>query len=168
MTFEVSAQKLIYGGEALGYYEGSPVLVPRTLPGERLEVEAVRTAKGMVHARPVRVLSASPNRIQPPCPYFGRCGGCQYQHLDPLRQTGVTREILRETLRRLGKINWEGEIPTHAGHPWNYRNQVELKLAGRTGETGIGFFEAESHRLVDIERCLIISPSLNAVLHELR
>jgi 23S rRNA (uracil1939-C5)-methyltransferase len=169
VPFEFSAKKLVYGGDSLGYHEGSPVLVPLTLPGERLEVEPVRRAKGMVHARPVRVLSPSPDRALPPCPYFGCCGGCQYQHLDPSRQISAKREILRETLRRLGKIVWEADILTRAASPWNYRNQAELKLSRTSdGRTLVGFFEAESHRLVDIDECLILSPRLNAVLRKLR
>ena len=145
------------------------MLVPRALPGERVEVEEVRTAKGVVHARPLRILEAVPERVEPPCPYFGRCGGCQYQHLRPELETAAKREILRETLRRIGKINWDAEIPVHAAHPWNYRNQAQLKVALQPdGKARLGFFEAESHRLVSIDACLIVSPRLNAILAELR
>lgn len=167
--FEFAPQKLVYGGDALGHYQGRTVLVPRALPGERLEVDPVRTAKGVVHARPLRVLAAAPERIEPPCPYFGRCGGCQYQHLSPERQTAAKVEILRETLRRIGRISWDTDIPTHAAHPWNYRNQAQFKVAPQEdGKVGLGFFEAESHRLFPIDDCMIISPRLNAILHELR
>jgi 23S rRNA (uracil1939-C5)-methyltransferase len=167
--FEFTPQKLVYGGEALGHHQGRTVLVTGALPGERLEVEEVRTAKGVVHARSVRVLEAAPERVDPPCPYFGRCGGCQYQHLLPERQTDAKREILRETLRRIGQILWDGEIPTHTAQPWNYRNQAQFKLAGQgDGRVELGFFEAESHRLLPIDNCLIVSPRLNAVLDALR
>ena len=169
MPFEIVPQKLVYGGEALGYYQGRAVLVPRALPGERLEVEARRTAKGVVHARPRRVLEVSPERVDPPCPHFGRCGGCQYQHLKPELQTVAKSEILRETLRRLGRIQWDSEVPLHAAHPWNYRNQAQLKVARQPdGGVVLGFFEAGSHRLFPVDVCLILSPRLNAVLGELR
>src|SRR5207249_1612491 len=157
------------GGEALGHHQGRVVLVPRALPGERVEAEEARTAKGVVHARPLRILEAGPERVGPACPYFGRCGGCQYQHLRPELETAAKREILRETLRRIGKINWDAEIPVHAAHPWNYRNQAQLKVALQPdGKARLGFFEAESHRLVSIDACLIVSPRLNAILAELR
>lgn len=169
VPFEFSPQKLVYGGEALGHYRGRPVLAPRALPGERLEVEAVRTAKGVVHARPLRVLAAAPERVEPPCPYFGRCGGCQYQHLRMDHQATTKKEILRETLRRIGKIFWNAEIPIHAAHPWNYRNQAQLKVALQPdGRVTLGFFEAESHRLYAVDVCLILSPRLNAFLGKLR
>jgi 23S rRNA (uracil1939-C5)-methyltransferase len=169
LPFELTAEKLVFGGDALGHHQGRVIFVPRALPGERLEVEEVRSAKGVVHVRPLRVLAAAPERIDAPCPYFGRCGGCQYQHFAAENQTETKREILRETLRRIGKIFWSSEIPVYTANPWNYRNQAEIKVAAMPdGRTGLGFFEAESHRLVPIDNCLILSPCLNAVLAELR
>jgi 23S rRNA (uracil1939-C5)-methyltransferase len=166
--FELTPVKLVYGGEALGHYAGRTVLAPRILPGERALVEEVRTAKGVVHARPLRILQAAPERAVPPCPYFGRCGGCQYQHLDAGRQAAVKREILRETLRRLGKIYWQGEIPMHSGPPWNYRNQARMKVASQPdGKVALGFCEAESTRVFPVDACPILSPRLNAILKEL-
>jgi 23S rRNA (uracil1939-C5)-methyltransferase len=117
----------------------------------------------------VRVIEPSPQRVIPPCPYFGRCGGCQYQHLSPEQQGAAKREILRETLRRIGKINWSGEIRMHAAQPWHYRNQAQLKVARQPdGHVELGFFEAESHRLFPVDACLILSPRLNAILKTLR
>jgi len=169
MPFELTPQKLVYGGEALGHHQGRTVLVPRVLPGERVEVEEHRTAKGVVHAWPVRILSVAPERVEPPCPYFGRCGGCQYQHMDPQFQVTAKREILRETLRRIGKIDWSGDILVHVANPWNCRNQAELKVRRLPdGSVALGFFEAESHRLFPLDACLILSPRLNSLLAELR
>jgi 23S rRNA (uracil1939-C5)-methyltransferase len=169
VSFELRAEKLIYGGEALGHHLGRTVLVSRALPGERLEAEELRTAKGVVHARPLRILAAALDRVDPPCPYFGRCGGCQYQHLGAENQVAAKRGILRETLRRIGKINWTSEIRVHAAHPWNYRNQAQFKVSSQgDGDVAIGFFEAESHQLCPIDACLILSPRLNQILNELR
>lgn len=175
--FELVTQKMLYGGAALGHHAGHPVLVPYTLPGERVEVETSRVAKGMVHARLLRVLEPSPERVAAPCAYFGRCGGCHYQHLDAARQLEIKREILRETLRRVGHIDWQGEITAHAAEPWGYRNQVRLKIgrgdsaraavAGDAAGARIGFFAADSHELVPIDHCPIASPRLNAVIQEL-
>lgn len=168
-AFEFSAEKLVFGGNALGHHHGRVVFVPRALPGERLEVEEVRAAKGVVHARPLRILTAAPERVDAPCPYFGRCGGCQYQHLAPENQTATKLEILRETLRRIGKISWNSEIPAHVAMPWNYRNQAQFKVAVMDGgRLELGFYEAESHKLVPIDNCLILSPCLNAMVAVLR
>jgi 23S rRNA (uracil1939-C5)-methyltransferase len=168
MAFEIIGQKHTYGGDTLGYHEGRPVFVPLVLPDERVEVEAVRVAKGVVHARPLRILEPSPERIAPPCPYFGRCGGCHYQHLAAERQATVKSDILRETLRRIGKIIWETPIPIHAAPPWNYRNQAQFKVARLPdGRLDIGFFEAYSHNVFPVNECLLLSPRLNQILGEL-
>ena len=164
-TFELIPQKLIYGGCALGHHEGRPLLVRGALAGERVEVETVRQAKGMVHARLLRVITPSPERVPAPCPYFGTCGGCHYQHLDSARQIAIKREILRETLRRIGGIDWRDEIKVRAADPWRYRNHAQLKIGtDQAGGIALGFFEADSHRLVPIEACLILSPRLNQIL----
>ncbi len=164
--FELHAQKMVYGGAALGHHAGRPVLVPYALPGERVQAETARVAKGMVYARLLEVLDPAPERVAAPCAYFGRCGGCHYQHLDAARQLEIKREILRETLRRVGHIEWPGEISTHAADPWGYRNQVRLKIGAAPGGH-IGFFAADSHDLVAVDACPISSPRLNAVIQEL-
>ncbi|MGA2986717.1 MAG: 23S rRNA (uracil(1939)-C(5))-methyltransferase RlmD [Terriglobia bacterium] len=167
--FEFSPVKLVYGGEALGFQAGRTVLTPRVLPGERAEVEEVRRQKGVVHARPLRILEPSRERTEPSCPYFGRCGGCQYQHLAYAAQVAAKVDILRETLRRLGQVKWEGPIPAHSGPAWNYRNQAQLKVGhAPDGAAALGFFEAESHRLISIDACPILSPRLNGLLAVLR
>lgn len=169
MTFEFVPHKLIYGGDALGHHEGRAVFVPRVLPGELAEVEVIRIAKGVVHARPLRILEPSPERVEPPCRYFGRCGGCDYQHLEAHRQAEVKRDILLETLRRTGKIDWKNPIAVHAAKPNGYRNQAQFKVGRNAeGRTEIGFFEAYSHRLSPVEECLLLSERLNQILRELR
>jgi 23S rRNA (uracil1939-C5)-methyltransferase len=167
--FELVPEKLVYGGAALGHHAGRPVLVPYALPGEQVQVEAAREAKGMVFGRLLRVLDPAAERVAARCPYFAHCGGCHYQHLAAARQLEIKREILRETLRRVGRIDWQGEIITRAAEPWNYRNQVQLKIGAPRGsvDRSVGFFAADSHHLVAIESCPIASPRLNAVIGEL-
>ena len=167
-NFRVVVEKLVYGGEGLGYRR-KPVLVSRVLPGEQVEVQPVRTAKGVIHARPVRILEPAADRREPPCPYFSRCGGCQYQHIPGELQVRFKQEILRESLRRMGRIDWKQEIPSHSGDEWNYRNRARFKLKSTPeGETEIGFFEADSHSLCSIDNCLILSPRINEILNALR
>lgn len=140
-------------------------MVPLVLPGERVKVEPVRTAKGVVHARLLEVQDPAPERVAAPCPYFGHCGGCQYQHLSPELQATTKKEILRETLRRIGGIDWNAEIFIHSSSPTNYRNQAQFKVRQRPdGEVKLGFFEAASHDLFPVDTCLLLSPLLNHLL----
>jgi 23S rRNA (uracil1939-C5)-methyltransferase len=125
------------------------VLTPFVLPGEEARV-AVEPAKGgLYRGRLITLRSASPHRVEPACPYFGRCGGCHYQNADYAFQVSAKAEILREQLRRVGRIDWPGEIPVVTGEPWRYRNRVQVHL----GEAGAGYFAAGSHELVPVEAC---------------
>jgi 23S rRNA (uracil1939-C5)-methyltransferase len=168
-TFEFSPVKLVYGGDALGFHAGHTVFAPRVMPGETALVEEVRRQKGTIFARPLNIVKPAPERIEAKCPYFGKCGGCDYQHFSADTQAETKVEILRETLRRLGQVKWDGPIPVHSASPWNYRNQAQFKIGTMPdGKFGIGFFEAQSNRLVSIDACPILSPRLNSLLATLR
>ncbi|MGA8405785.1 MAG: 23S rRNA (uracil(1939)-C(5))-methyltransferase RlmD [Candidatus Acidiferrales bacterium] len=180
---DVTIEKLIYGGEGLARHEGVTVFVPFVLPGERVAVAPVEQKKKFVRGRVEQILQASAERIVPRCPHFGVCGGCDYQHIPYEGQLGYKREILRETLRRLGRIEWTGEIVTHgSSSPWAYRNRAQWKVrpleagAGEAAETGserkdalgIGYFRANSTALCAVEDCSIVSPLLLKTLLALR
>jgi 23S rRNA (uracil1939-C5)-methyltransferase len=170
---DITIEKLIYGGEGLGHHNGSTVFVPFVLPAERVAAEPIEQKKKFVRARVERVLDASPERIAPRCPHFGACGGCDYQHAPYQSQLRYKAAILRETLGRLGRIEWPGEIIEHASPPWGYRNRAQWKI--RLIESGagaqkpaIGYFRAGSTALCEIEDCQILSPLLLKTLRALR
>lgn len=159
---ELSIEKWVYGGAGLARLDGQIVLAPFVLPGETVRARIESRARNMLRAAPIEILSASPSRITPPCPYFGRCGGCHYQHAGYEFQLAHKREILRETLRRVGKFEAPDEIDTIAGEPYGYRNRIQLHVDGARA----GYLEAGSHRLCPIEQCPIASPRLNQALRE--
>lgn len=177
---DVTIEKLIYGGEGLAHHEGATVFVPFVLPAERAAIAPTEQKKKFIRARLERVLDASPERIAPPCPHFGGCGGCDYQHIPYEAQLKYKTEILRETLRRIGKIEWPGEITVHASKPWNYRNRAQWKVrplkdssatdafSGETDKLGIGYFRANSTALCAVSDCPILSPLLLKTLLALR
>lgn len=159
-NFEVTVEKLVYGGDALARLDGRVVLLPYALPGERVLARAEQEKPGLVRARAVEVLEPAPERVPAPCPYFGRCGGCDYQHAPYEYQVGAKREILAEALRRLGKIEPPDDIATITAEPWGYRNRAQLHIDnGR-----LGYLEARSHKLRAIDRCPISSPKINEVI----
>lgn len=150
----------MYGGEGLSRLDGRVVLTPFVLPGERIRAQAEREKPGLVWARPLEILQPAPERVAAPCPHFGRCGGCHYQHAPYDMQLAAKRSILAEELRRLGKIELPGEIAVVAGEPFGYRNRVQLHVErGR-----IGYREARSHKLCGIRECPIASPKLNQAI----
>src|SRR5579871_5509645 len=159
----VTIEKLVYGGDGLARLDGQVILTPYVLPGETVRVTVDRAKNDLLRGRLLEVVEPGPHRTQPPCPYFYRCGGCQYQHASYELQLGQKLAILREVLRRTGKLEFEGEIQVVAGEPWHYRNRVQLHLdRGR-----VGYFEAGSHRLCAIDHCPISSPKLNQAIAEL-
>ncbi len=162
--FEITVEKLVYGGDGLGRLEGRAVLAPYVLPGERVRLRGVAEKPGLLRAGLLEVLAAAPERVAPPCPYFARCGGCHYQHAPYDVQLSAKRAILVDQLRRIGKIEPPAEIAVVAGEPWGYRNRVQLHIAGGA----LGYREAQSHKLCPIEKCPIASPALNAAIATLR
>ena len=159
-NFEVKVEKLVYGGDGLARLDGRVVMVPYTLAGERVRAKAAQEKPGLVRASLLEVLEPAAARVAPPCPVFGRCGGCHYQHADYDYQVEAKCAILVEELRRVGKLEPPAEIAVVTGEPWGYRNRAQLHV-----ENGrIGYREARSHRLCAIERCPISSPKLNEAI----
>jgi 23S rRNA (uracil1939-C5)-methyltransferase len=161
---ETIIEKWVYGGRGLARVDGRAWLVPFVLPGETVRVEAERERPGLIEGRLVEIVSPSLERRDPRCPYFRRCGGCHYQHAGYEFQLVQKREVLREVLRRVGKLDAPDEIETVSASPWEYRNRVQLHLAG--GE--IGYLEAASNRLCPVEHCPVSSPEINQALGVLR
>jgi len=154
---ELRIEKLVYGGDGLARHEGRVVLTPFVLPDETVRAEVTRAGNDLLRGRLLNVITPSPERIEPRCPYFQRCGGCHYQHTGYEYQLAQKRAILLEVLRRIGGIGYAGDIVTVAGDPWHYRNRVQLHI----GAGQIGYFEAGSHALVAVDHCPIASPKLN-------
>ena len=169
---EVRIEKLVYGGDGLAHHDGHTVFVPLVLPGELVRIESSTQKKKFIRGRLEHVVEPSPERVPAPCPHFGRCGGCQYQHMPYEAQKRFKAEILRETLGRIGRIQWAGTIETHASPPFGYRNRAQWKLrtnqAGSAASAAIGYFEMGSTRLCDVTECSILSPRLAETFSALR
>ena len=155
---------MVYGGEGLSRVEGEVVFTPFVLPGELVEAERAGSRKQAQRAKLLKVVEPSHDRAEPECPVFTRCGGCQYQHASYVAQLRFKREILAETLRRVGKIEFDPEkIEVVASDPFGYRNRVQLHF-----ENGrVGYREAKSRKLIPIQGCPIASPKINEAIAKL-
>lgn len=162
-----TVEKLIYGGEGLGHAEGSTVFVPYVLPGEQVRA-AVRTRKKkLIQAKLVKVEQPAAARIAAPCPHYQVCGGCHYQHIEIGEQVKQKKEILRETLSRLGGVNWSGEITAHTGEAYGYRNRAQWAYREALPRA-LGYFQSESARIVPIDTCPVMSPALQTAFGKLQ
>ncbi len=157
---EVTVEKGVYRGLGLARHEGQVVFVARAFPRDRLRVRVETAHPGYVQARSEAVLDASAERRPSPCPYVPRCGGCTYQELDYGAQLRLKEDVLRESLRRAG-APWEGEIPLHASPEEGWRLRASLHAQFRDGHVRLGLHEEGTRRVVDLERCLQLSPGMN-------
>ena len=167
----VTIEKLVPGGLGLGRLTGGMViLLPYVLPGERVVVREVIRKKDFVSAALQQILTPSPDRITPPCPYYGRCGGCDLQHAKYNAQILLKKEILAESLQRAaGEILSDPEIsiqPALASpEEFGYRQRIRLQV----DEKGqYGFFRPGSHVVEAVSKCLLAGNSLNTVLQQLQ
>jgi 23S rRNA (uracil1939-C5)-methyltransferase len=159
----LTIEKLVYGGDGLARLDGKVVLVPYVLPGEVVRAEIDRLKNDLFRGKVLELITPSPSRVTAACPYFLRCGGCQYQHIDYSVQVEQKRAILREVLQRVGKIEVVDEIDVVAGEPWQYRNRIQVHI----DRGQVGYFEHGSHKLCPIDHCPIASPALNNAIPKL-
>lgn len=157
---------MIYGGDGLGrlpadeHGRGKAVFIPFVLEGERVEGRVVEEKPGFVRARAETILNPSPNRIEPHCPYFLRCGGCHYQHTPYEHQLEIKAGVLKENLGRIAKVQLETELQVHASPPWNYRNRTRMQVRAE-GDFVLGYYRHNSHAVLPVEECPISSPVIN-------
>ena len=155
----LSIEKLVYGGEGLAHTEGNTVFVPYVLPGEEVRAATKSRKKNVLWAELLEVTSPAKEREKPKCPHFQRCGGCHYQHISPGEQLRLKKEILRETLSRLGGILWDGAIAEHTAEPYGYRNRAQWAV--RSGlPRALGYFLPGSSLILPIDECPVLSPRL--------
>jgi 23S rRNA (uracil1939-C5)-methyltransferase len=150
-------EKPIYGGAFLARIEGKAVFVPLALPGEQARVRIVEEQARLRDRRSGRDCYGAPERVAPPCPHFGACGGCQYQHATYAAQLEMKQAILRETLER-GGVHAPEEIAVLAGEPWAYRNRI--RLAFDASREDAGYRGRRSHAVIPIDECPIAAPVL--------
>jgi 23S rRNA (uracil1939-C5)-methyltransferase len=161
---------LAFGGEGVGRVDGYVIFVPGGVPGDRLKVRVTETRARYGRAALEAVEVPSPDRVAAPCPYFGRCGGCRLQHVAYPAQLRFKEKQVRDCLERLGAL-----APIHvrailpAPELYGYRNKMEFTVVGARGAPVLGLHQANRYDVVlDIDRCLLQSDTMNRLLDETR
>jgi tRNA/tmRNA/rRNA uracil-C5-methylase (TrmA/RlmC/RlmD family) len=166
-TFEVTVERILPGGAGLAHAEGQTMLVGLAAPGDRLRVQIERRSGAVAFASISEIIAPSPLRISPPCPYFGRCGGCDFQQLDYEAQLSAKVEIIRDCLRRIARIDVPESIPiTPSPAAWHYRSRAQWQYDARRQR--FGYFERGSHNVCDVAACPVLAPALEEQLEALR
>jgi 23S rRNA (uracil1939-C5)-methyltransferase len=164
-TVELEITDVAFGGAGVARHEGKVCFVPFTAPGDRVRARLLRDRGKFANGEVVEILTPSPDRVAPRCPYFMRCGGCAYQHIAYERQLALKQQQVAQTLRRVGRL---ADVPMHPIVPspvhYEYRNRIRVHVeSGRAG-----FFAHGSHELIPIERCAISQARVNDELASLR
>ena len=161
-TIRLQLDGFAHGGEAIGRLDGKVVFVVGGIPGEEVTARVFQRKPDYLHARLLEVHQPSPDRVAPPCPYFGDCGGCQFQHVEYARQLALKEGVVREQLRRLGGFAAAPvRAPLGMAEPWHYRNHARFS-ALRDGR--LGLTRHASRMLVPVERCQLMAPAINDTL----
>ena len=169
---QVRFEKMVYGGDCLGRMpDGRAIFVPFVLPGELAEIELTEQKERFARGRLVKLLERSPERVDPPCPYFSVCGGCHYQHLGYSRQVELKKDLVRDQLERIGKLTNLPEITiTVSPYHFGYRNQVQFhptRAENAEAPIHLGYKMASSDEVLPIEKCLLIPEEMNELLSQI-
>lgn len=167
----LTIEDIAFGGEGVARTEEFVVFVPFVATGEVVEAEVTQVKKRFARARLLRVVSASPDRVEPLCPHFGQCGGCQYQHLAYPIQLWLKHKQISDLFQRIGHIapgNIAEVVP--CPQPYGYRNRIMIRSQWDKFKQGlnIGFLRADSRLVVDLEECKIAEPALNEQIKSVR
>jgi 23S rRNA (uracil1939-C5)-methyltransferase len=163
----VEIERLLPGGFGLAHAEGLTLFVALAAPGDILRVKIERKRGSVGFASIVEVVKPSPVRIEPPCPYFGLCGGCDFQQLAYEAQLAAKVEIIRDCLHRIARIEAPPDIvmvPSPA--QWQYRSRANWQFDPKTKR--LGYFARGSHDVCDVEVCAVLRPELQQTLGRLR
>jgi 23S rRNA (uracil1939-C5)-methyltransferase len=160
----VKADLPAYGGFSLARGNGSILLIRNAIPGETVEAKIDEQKKDFAFANAVRILAASPDRVEPSCPVFGECGGCQLQYIAYPRQVLLKEEILLDCMCRIAKKEADLAAPFIGNSPWHYRYRGQFKM----NKGAIGFFREKSKAIVDFDRCPLMKEEINDLFAKAR
>ena len=146
------------GGEGVARIEGMAVFVKGALRGERVEVFIEHIGHSAAWGRVEKLLEPSRARVEPDCPYYGRCGGCQFRHMTYAEELEAKRQRVEDALRRIGGADLAVPVIHGAEETRRYRNKVQFPV----GKGGIGYYQGRTHKVVDVEDCLL-QPGLDTV-----
>jgi len=163
-------ESLDHEGRGVAHVDGKAIFIDGALPGERVEYASYRSKPRYEQAEATRILRASAQRVVPRCGYFGTCGGCSMQHLDPVAQAAAKQRVLEDALRHIGGLRPQVIYPAIHGPSWRYRDRARLsvRLVPSKGGVRIGFHERRSSYIVDMRACDILPADVSAMLPRLR
>ncbi|MDD4210823.1 MAG: 23S rRNA (uracil(1939)-C(5))-methyltransferase RlmD [Clostridia bacterium] len=151
-------------GEGIAKLDGITIFLPFALPNEEVEVKIIKEDKHFLKGELKSIITQSKFRVTAPCPVFEKCGGCQLQHLKYDEQLNFKTNLVKETFKKVGNIEFTPNNCTPSDNEYNYRNKISLPIRSVEGELKIGFFANNSHRIVEIESCPLQQNLTNKII----
>ena len=164
---EVEVERILPGGMGLAHAGGKTVFVSLAAPGDRVRVRVDRRQGDVLFASIEEIITPSPVRVEPPCPYFGRCGGCDFQQLPYEAQLATKAEMIRDCLHRIARLeNIPDFVVTGSPNEWRYRMRATWQIDRE--ERTIGYYERGSRRVCDVVDCAVLLPEMQEKLEQVR
>lgn len=166
--FKLNITDLGTNGEGVGRYLDYTVFVPFALPSEVVEVVAMHIKRNIIYAKLENIETASGCRVDAPCKYFQKCGGCQLQHLSYPQQLLHKQNLVKNNLRKIGNINYDVLETVPSDKIYGYRNKISLPIGGKVGDIKIGMYRENSHEIIDIDNCLLTEEWATILMEKIR
>jgi 23S rRNA (uracil1939-C5)-methyltransferase len=157
-------------GRGVAHVDGKTIFIEGALPDEVVEYASYRRKRNFEQAETVRVVRASSQRVTPPCPHYGVCGGCSMQHMNLFAQTAAKQRVLEDALWHIGRVRSEQLLPAIRGEGWGYRHRARLsaRSVAKKGGTLIGFREKHSSFVAVMDSCPVLPARVSALIPVLK
>ncbi len=150
-----------YNGEGVAKKDGKVFFVPKSIVGEKVEVDIIKENSKLCFCRVSKILESSKDRKFAPCPYFSKCGGCNFQHINYEKEIQIKKDIFAKEFSKIKNLN-SIEIISK-GNEYGYRNKVRFKVNNKR----IGFYSEKSNDFIEVKQCLLISRKMNEMLERI-
>lgn len=169
-TLKLQIEDLTSEGNGVGKINGYPIFIPHALPGEIVEIKVVKVNKKLAYGKLLNVVKESPNRVEPPCDVFYKCGGCQLQHMSYDLQLDMKRNQVVNVMKKIAHLADVTIHPTIGMEdPWRYRNKVQIPVGEKDGKLITGFYQPRSHRMIDnMDTCVITNETGDRIVAAVR
>lgn len=164
----VYIEDLTHDGAGVAKVDGYPLFIAGGLPNETVEVHVLKTLKNYGFAKLKNIVEPSPFRVEAPCPVFYECGGCQLQHMTYEGQLAWKESMVRNVMKRIGKIDAPVLPVKGMDKPWEYRNKSQIPFDLENGQVIAGFYQSKSHRIADTNTCLIQTDEADRLLRAVK
>lgn len=161
---EVTITDIGMNGEGIAKDNGFVIFIPYALKGEQVRIEALKVKKNFAYAKIIKLMTASPVRQDSRCKYFGKCGGCDYQHVVYEKQLEYKRQEIINCFKKNAGVDVDPKPTVPSDRIFGYRNKVQMPIGSMNGKIYAGFFREGSHYIVDVDKCILEEDGFNGYI----